>query len=335
MWKGLPLRPFVYEASPRAAPKTIAEHRVDVGRSTVAIPEATSTGMLDFRDWQTWYRITGDLASATKTPVVVLHGGPGATHNYTLRMARLVERGWPVIHYDQLGAGLSTHLPDKGPDFWTVDLFLDELDNLLGRLDIRDDYFLIGQSWGGMLGAEHALHKPAGLRGLVIADSPASMELWVSEANRLRDDLPPEVQKILLQHEEAGTTGSDEYAEAEKAFYDRHVCRVVPNPTEVTESFDNIAKAPTVYHTMNGPSEFHVIGTLRDWSVVDRVSSITAPTLLVSGAHDEATPATMQPFMDGIPDVRWEIFAESSHMPHVEEEERFLSVVGAFLQSHE
>jgi L-proline amide hydrolase len=86
---------------------------------------------------------------------------------------------------------------------------------------------------------------------------------------------------------------------------------------------------------MNGPSEFHVIGTLRDWSVVDRVSSITAPTLLVSGAHDEATPATMQPFMDGIPDVRWEIFAESSHMPHVEEEDRFLSVVGEFLQSHE
>jgi L-proline amide hydrolase len=335
MWKGLPLRPFVYEASPRAAPETFAEHRVDVGRSTVAIPEATSTGMLDFRDWQTWYRITGDLASATKTPVVVLHGGPGATHNYTLRMARLVEQGWPVIHYDQLGAGLSTHLPDKGPGFWTVDLFLDELDNLLGRLDIRDDYFLIGQSWGGMLGAEHAIQKPAGLRGLVIADSPASMELWVSEANRLRDDLPPEVQKILLRHEEAGTTGSDEYAKAERAFYDRHVCRVVPNPTEVTESFDNIAKAPTVYHTMNGPSEFHVIGTLRDWSVVDRVSSITAPTLLVSGAHDEATPATMQPFMDGIPDVRWEIFAESSHMPHVEEEDRFLSVVGEFLQSHE
>ena len=205
----------------------------------------------------------------------------------------------------------------------------------MSRLDIRDDYVLIGQSWGGMLGAEHAIRQPSGLRSLVIADSPASMELWVSEANRLRDDLPPEVQKVLLQHEESGTTDSDEYAEAEKAFYDRHVCRIVPNPAEVTESFDNIAKDPTVYHTMNGPSEFHVIGTLRDWSVVDRVSSITAPTLLVSGAHDEATPATMQPFMDGIPDVRWEIFAESSHMPHVEEEDRFLSVVGEFLQSHE
>jgi L-proline amide hydrolase len=186
-----------------------------------------------------------------------------------------------------------------------------------------------------MLGAEHAINQPSGLRSLVIADSPASMDLWVSEANRLREDLPAEIQKVLLKHEEAETTDSDEYVEAEKAFYNRHVCRVVPNPPEVTESFDNIAKDPTVYHTMNGPSEFHVIGTLRDWSVVDRVSSITAPTLLVSGAYDEATPATMQPFADAIPDVRWEIFAESSHMPHVEEEERFLSVVGAFLHSHE
>ncbi len=301
----------------------------------MAIPEARTTAMMDFRDWQTWYRVSGDLEAATKTPVVILHGGPGATHNYTLRMARLSERGWPVIHYDQLGAGLSTHLPDKGADFWTVDLFLDELDNLLAGLDIVDGYHLIGQSWGGMLGAEHAIRQPAGLRSLVIADSPASMELWVAEANRLREDLPPEIQRVLLQHEEAETTDSPEYEEAEKEFYNRHVCRIVPNPPEVSASFENIAKDPTVYHTMNGPSEFHVVGSLRDWSVVDQVSAITAPTLLVSGAYDEATPATMQPFMDGIPDVRWEIFPESSHMPHVEEEERFLSVVSDFLQNHE
>ncbi len=301
----------------------------------MAIPEPSRSGLLAFGDWQTWYRVTGDFEAASKTPVVVLHGGPGATHNYTLRMARLVEQGWPVVHYDQLGAGLSTHLPDKGADFWTVDLFLDELDNLVAELGLSDGYHVIGQSWGGMLGAEHAIRTPTGLRSLVIADSPASMELWVAEANRLRDDLPPEVQQVLLEHEEAETTDSAEYAEAEKVFYDRHVCRIVPNPPEVTQSFDNIAEDPTVYHTMNGPSEFHVVGTLRTWSVIDRVPSITAPTLLVSGEYDEATPATMQPFMDGIDDVRWEMFTQSSHMPHVEEEERFLSVVGAFLQDHE
>src|SRR4051812_24487371 len=250
-------------------------------------------------------------------------------------MARLVEQGHPVIHYDQLGAGLSTHLPDKGADFWTVDLFLEELDNLLGRLGAQDEYHLIGQSWGGMLGAEHAIRQPAGLKSLVIADSPASMDLWVSEANRLREDLPDEVQQALLKHERAGTTDDPEYHEAEKVFYDRHVCRVVPNPPEVAQSFANIAEDPTVYHTMNGPSEFHVVGTLRDWTVVDRVKVISVPTLLVSGAYDEATPATMQPFQDGISDVRWEIFSDSSHMPHVEEEDLFLSVVGEFLRAHE
>ena len=301
----------------------------------MAIPEPTTTGFVTFRDWQTWYRVTGQLEAADKAPVVILHGGPGATHNYTLRMAGLFADGRAVVHYDQLGAGLSTHLPDRGAEFWTVDLFLEELDNLLAELGIADSYHLIGQSWGGMLGAEHAIRRPSGLRSLVIADSPASMELWVSEANRLREDLPADIQETLLRHEKAGTTDDPEYAEAEKAFYNRHVCRIVPNPPEVAKSFSNIDEDPTVYHTMNGPSEFHVIGTLRDWSVVDRVKEIDVPTLLVSGAYDEATPATMQPFRDGIPDVQWEIFSNSSHMPHVEDEDMFLRVVGDFLGAHD
>jgi L-proline amide hydrolase len=304
----------------------------------VPVPAPTAEGSVDFRGWQTWYRVTGDLAAtraAGKAPLVVLHGGPGATHDYTLSIARLAATGRAVVHYDQLGAGRSTHLPDRGADFWTVQLFLDELDALLAHLGTADRYAVLGQSWGGMLGAEHAIRRPAGLTSLVIADSPASMELWVSEANRLRADLPPEVQATLLRHEAAGTTSDPEYARAEQVFYDRHVCRIVPNPPEVTASFAAIEEDPTVYHTMNGPSEFHVIGTLRSWSVVDRVSLVAVPTLVVTGAHDEATPATVRPFVEGIPDVRWEVFPDSSHMPHVEEEDRYLAVVGAFLDAHD
>jgi L-proline amide hydrolase len=299
----------------------------------LSIPVPDRTGTVDFQGWQTWYRLTGELSNGT-TPLVVLHGGPGAAHNYTLRIARLVEQGRPVIHYDQLGIGNSTHLPDKGADFWTVELFLDELDNLLSALGIADGYHILGQSWGGMLAAEHAVRRPAGLKALVIANSPASMELWVSEANRLRELLPPEVQKTLLAHEAAGTTGDAEYREAEKVFNDRHVCRIVPNPPEVAESFALIDADPTVYHTMNGPNEFHVVGTLRDWSVIDRLDRIVAPTLLVSGRYDEATEATVQPFADHIPDVRWEIFPNSSHMPHVEEEDAYIRLVGGFLDEH-
>ncbi|WP_406317798.1 proline iminopeptidase-family hydrolase [Streptosporangium sp. NBC_01639] len=298
----------------------------------MAIPAPTTQGSAPFEDGHTWYRVTGDL-NAGKAPLVVLHGGPGAAHDYTLRMARLAEQGRAVVHYDQFGVGLSTHLPDRGADFWTVRLFLDELDNLLAHLGIADRYHLIGQSWGGMLAAEHAVLRPGGLKGLVIADSPASMHLWREECDRLRAELPAEVERTLREHEAAGTTGSPEYRAAEKVFNARHVCTVVPNPPEVLASDAKTAEDPTVYHTMNGPSEFHVVGTLRDWSVVDRLHQVTAPTLLVSGRHDEATPRTVQPFADHIPDVRWQVFEHSSHMPHIEEEELFLQVVGSFLDS--
>lgn len=297
------------------------------------IPEPTSTGTVDFRGWHTWYRISGELEGGT--PLVVLHGGPGAAHNYTLRIAGLVAKQRTVIHYDQLGIGNSTHLREKGADFWTVQLFLDELDNLLDALGIAGAYHLLGQSWGGMLAAEHAVRRPAGLKSLVIANSPASMELWIAEANRLRADLPPDVQETLLAHEVAGTTDHPDYRAAEQVFNARHVCRVVPNPPEVAATFAAIEADPTVYNTMNGPNEFHVIGTLKDWTVVDRLDRIVAPTLLISGRYDEATEATVQPFADRIPDVRWHIFEQSSHMPHVEEEEAYLDLVATFLTAHD
>jgi len=161
------------------------------------------------------------------------------------------------------------------------------------------------------------------------------MELGPTETGKLVAQLPPEVQDALRRHQEAGTYDDPEYKAATKVFNERHLCRVVPNPQEVIDSDNAIRADPTVYHTMNGPNEFHIVGTLGDWSVVDRVHLITAPTLLINGAFDEATAATMQPFYDAIPDVRWEVFTESSHMPHVEEEDRFLEVVGAFLREHD
>ena len=133
------------------------------------------------------------------------------------------------------------------------------------------------------------------------------MELWLSEANRLREELPPAVQATPLAHEPAGSTDSEEYREAEKAVYDKQVCRVVPKPSEVVASFAARAEDPTVHHTMNRPSEFHVIGTMKTWTVIDRLDQVVAPTLLVNGRYDEATPACVQPFADRIPDVRWEV----------------------------
>jgi len=291
-------------------------------------------GYAPFREYRTWYRVTGDLASG-KPPLLVLHGGPGCTHDYVDSIKGLAGNGRAVVHYDQIGNGRSTHLRQKGAEFWQPPLFIEELNNLLGHLGVAGAYHILGQSWGGMLAAEHAVLRPKGLKALVISDSPASMETWVTEANKLREALPAEVQATLLQHEKAGTTSSPEYIKATRVFYDRHVCRVNPWPPEVARTFAALEEDPTVYFTMNGPSEFHVVGTLKHWTIVDRLHLIQAPTLLISGKYDEATPACVQPFADRIKNVRWATFENSSHMPHVEETERYLKVVGDFLAAND
>jgi len=280
---------------------------------------------------ETWYRIVGDLSSGP-TPVMICHGGPGGAHDYCEPIANLSRNGRACVLYDQVGCGKSTHLPDAPADFWTVQLFKDELVDLTRHLGIADRYAVIGQSWGGMLGMEHAIDRPAGLRALVVADSPASIPLWVAEANRLRADLPADVQETLTKHETDGTTDSPEYEAATRVFYDRHVCRV-PWPDYVERSFAQIADDPTVYHTMNGPSEFFCIGSLKDWDITDQLHEITAPTLLISGRYDEATPHIVEQIHSRIPGAQWRIFEESSHMPHVEEQEDFLETVEAFLKT--
>ncbi|MDT0615648.1 proline iminopeptidase-family hydrolase [Streptomyces lancefieldiae] len=291
----------------------------------------SAEGWAPFRGHRTWYRVTG-RPDGGRPPVVVVHGGPGSTHDYLLRLAALAEDGWPVVHYDQLGNGASTHLRDAGADFWTVGLFRAELDNLLRHLGIQDRYVLVGHSWGGLLSAAHAADRPEGLRGLVIADSPASYPLWRQEMEVLRAALPRGVDRILRAHERAGTVDSPAYVAAVRVFNDRHVCRVRPWPPEYVATVMEIANNPTVYRTMNGPSEFHVVGTLRDWSVEDVLPDITVPTLVLSGRHDEATEVTVRPFQERIPDVRWEVLEESSHMPHLEEPERFHALLVEFLK---
>ena len=201
---------------------------------------------------KTWYTIFGSLSAGSR-PLVCLHGGPGVPHNYILPIKSLASsHSIPVIFYDQLGCGKSTHLPEKAGDgdFWTEQLFLDELDNLLSKLGIQNDYDLLGQSWGGMLAASHAIRRPKGLHRLVIADSPASMITWVKVANELREKLPEDVQKTLLKHEKNGTTDSEEYEQAMYVFYERHVCRVKPFPKDLEDAFRQLKEDSTVYNTM-------------------------------------------------------------------------------------
>jgi len=288
-----------------------------------------SEGTMTRDGLETWYRVVGDL-QAGPAPVVVCHGGPGAAHDYTEPIADLARYGRGCVLYDQVGCGRSTHRPDAPADFWTVQLFKDELVDLTRHLGIAERYAVVGQSWGGMLALEHALDHPDGLRAIVVADSPASIPLWVAEANRLREDLPPDVQETLTKHEADGTTDTPEYEAAVRVFYDRHVCRV-PWPDCVARSFAQMAEDPTVYHTMNGPSEFHCIGSLKTWDITERLHEIDVPTFLVSGRYDEATPHIVEQIHERVPGARWQLFEGSSHMPHVEEPQAFLEAVEGFL----
>jgi L-proline amide hydrolase len=298
------------------------------------------TRTVPFLDGETWVQITSpDAPRSDVHPLFVLHGGPGMAHDYVRNIAELAdETGRVVIHYDQIGCGRSTHYPDAPRDFWTPALFVDEFHAVHSELAPElgtERYHLLGQSWGGMLGAEIAVRRPDGLASLSICNSPASMESWVAGAGELRARLPPEKQAALDRHEAAGTVSDPEYLAATLEFYRRHVCRTEPMPADFMDSERQMEAEPTVYHTMNGPNEFHVVGTLRNWTIVERLDEISAPTLVVAGEFDEATPATWGPYVERIPDVRSHVFDGASHCTHLEQPAEFRAVVASFLTAHD
>jgi proline-specific peptidase len=286
-------------------------------------------GYLPFRSHKIWYRRTGQQQSAGKLPVLCLHGGPGASHDYLEPLEELASTGRQVILYDQLGGGDSDHPHD--PSLWTVPLFVEELGVVRSLLRL-DRVHLYGQSWGGMLAMEYMLTKPKGIASMTVSSSPASMRQWVVEANRLRAELPADVQATLLKHEEAGTTKDPAYQKAMMVFYQRHLCRLDPWPEELNRTFSGMMHNAEVYNTMNGPSEFHVIGNLKDWDITHRLGEIDVPTLVLSGRYDEATPAIAETVHRGIRGSEWVIFENSSHGPHLEERERHLQVLAEFLE---
>ena len=183
--------------------------------------------------FQTYYKLFGSLENRTRTPIVVLHGGPGLSHDYLLPLADLTSQSYPVFFYDQLGNARSTHLPDKPPTFWTIDLFLDELDNLLTHFGIQNDYHVVGHSWGGMMISEYIVRRqPSGLRRLVLSDSPPAISLWRRSFMELLQPLPPEVKEAIAN----GYKNQQKYWAALMEVYAVHGCREKPFPEELEYS---------------------------------------------------------------------------------------------------
>jgi proline-specific peptidase len=280
---------------------------------------------------RTWTAVVGDEAAERRSgraPLLVLHGGPGACHDYLESLADLTATGRRVLFYDQQGCGNSDPIGD--PARCSVDLFLAEIDAVREALGL-ERLHILGQSWGGMLLMEYLVRRPTGVVSATIASSPASMPLWIEETARQRAALPAAVVEVMDRHESDGTWDDPAYIAAVDVFNHRHLCRVVPFPEPVARSFEKLALDPTVYRTMNGPNEFHVVGALKDWDITDRLGAIDGPILLTSGRHDEATPPQIALIADRIPQSDWVLFEASGHLAHAEEPARYLAVVADFL----
>lgn len=271
-------------------------------------------GFVKFRGYQTFYKIVGDIEKTDldKYPVLTLHGKP-PSHEVLEPLESLARSGRPVIFYDQLGCGRSDR-PDN-PSMWSIDLHVEELDQVRRSLSLNQIH-LLGHSWGGVVALEYALRQPPGIVSLTLASTCASRVILDEDYERLYQELPREILEILKFHEESGTTDDPAYREAEKVFGHRHVCRLEPWP----EYFDRALQYPPVGRV-----------NMEGWDIRDRLPEINIPTLIICGRFDFCTPRQAELIHTGIPNSEMVIFENSSHYSHVEEPDLYIEILNNFI----
>ncbi|KAK1828594.1 Alpha/Beta hydrolase protein [Podospora conica] len=310
-------------------------------------PPPTRTGTLPFRVpstgelAETYYSLWGDLNTPDAVPLVCIHGGPGFAHDYLVPISRVhATHGVPVVMYDQVGSGRSTRFRGRRDEgFWTVELYLAELENLVRGLGIGR-YDVLGHSWGGVLGVMHAAggagegrrgRGGGGVRRLVLCSVPADVEGWRGVEGGLRRALPPHISHPLLTL----PPSSPAYQTASIAFYRLHLCRTPTFPPELLASLASLASDSAAYDALLRRG-----GPLATWSAqphLPRLNDATVPggMLLVNGAYDEAgaDEGAMMPYFvgTGVRRTRWVVFGRSAQMAWLEEGERFVGVLGGFL----
>jgi proline iminopeptidase len=281
-------------------------------------------GFIAVPDGNVWYQTVGD-----GEPLLLLHGGPGATSTYLEALMALADAGYQVVRYDQLGSGKSDQ-PDD-PSLWTVDHFVEELEVVRAALGFEKMH-LLGQSWGSFLALEYALRYPQHLQTMTLYSGAASTLQCFEGMNSLRHQLPAETVTAMARYEATEDYENPEYLAAVQILLDRHLCRVQPWPDELTRSMENMGTA--VYNTMWGPNEFTLTGNLASWDRRDRLGEIDIPTLIVCGRYDEVIPACSETMHAGIRNSRLQIFENSSHLSHMEEPEKFFPLLTGFLKEH-
>jgi len=285
----------------------------------------THEGYINVTGGRVWFRIVG--ADSPGTPLLALHGGPGATHDYLEPLEALADER-PVVFYDQLGCGNSDR-PDD-PALWTVERYVREVGEVRDALGL-DRVHILGQSWGGALGTAYVLDaEPDGVESLILSAPLLDANRWVADQRTNLAAFPEETQEVVREAESTGNFDSPEYQEAMAAYYSRHVCRLSPWPECLNRTFEKISLP--VYLGMWGPSEFTCTGTLQTFNVTGRLGENPVPVLFTCGEHDEAPPATMMYFQGLVPGSELAVFEGASHEHHLEETDAYLAAVREFIR---
>ncbi len=288
-------------------------------------------GYMPYLEYKTYYRIAGEC-TGNKKPLVLLHGGPGSTHNYFEVLDKVAEDGRALIMYDQLGCGLSA-TPSR-PDLWKAETWIEELIALRKHLGL-DEIHLLGQSWGGMQAIQYACeYKPKGIKSYILSSTLPSASLWEREQRRRVAYLPEKMQEAIKTAEETGDYSSEEYKEAEAEFMIRHCAG------EIGPDSPECLRRPKVsgtesYITAWGQNEFSPSGTLKNFEFIEEIGDIQEPCLITSGLLDLCSPLVAKTMYDRIPNAEWELFEFSRHAPFVEENEKYIKVLNKWLNKHD
>ena len=280
---------------------------------------------IPFREYQTYVRIVKE-DDQDSVPILLLHGGPGSTHNYFEVLDPLAKQR-PVISYDQLGCGNS--YVDHHPQLWTLSTWMEELDNVIKSLHLTR-FHLLGQSWGGMLALAYALQQPQGLQSLILSSTLSSSQLWGREQHRMLKYMTKEEQDAITKAEETGNW-QDEMAQKAIARYMKlHCADIRDNDPECLRRKKR--SGTESYMTAWGPNELTPQGTLKNFDVTDKLCEIKVPCLIISGTDDLCTPLIAKTMYDHLPYARWELFANARHMVFAEYTEKYLQLLADWCQ---
>ena len=262
-----------------------------------------------------------------KTPMLTLHGGPGAAHNYLLSLQALADER-PVIFYDQLGCGKADAPQDES--VYTIQRAVDEVDAVRAALGLQH-IVLYGHSWGTLQAIEYLCQgRGTGVEKLILGGAFASTPQVVAGMQRLIASIPDGYSEKLHALEAAGKTGTPEYAALTQKFYDQFVLRTASTP-DALASFDSLSKS-IAYRVLNGPNEFTIIGKIKDWDRRKDLKAINQKTLLTTGEFDEVTMDCHQTLKRGLGGrTRLAVLPGCSHMTMVEQPAQYAALLRNFL----